>query len=41
MSQQLPVNGFKRAKNLFEFNRTFIKNYNEKINEGHFLQVDF
>ena len=29
MSQKLPINGFKWAKNLSEFNEDFIKNYVE------------
>ena len=40
MSQKLPVNGFKRGEDSYEFNEDFIKSYNEKNNEGYFLQID-
>ena len=40
MSQKLPVNGFKWENDLSRFNERFIKNYNEKIDIGYFLQVD-
>ena len=40
MSQKLPVNGFKWVKNLSEFNKDFIKNYDENSDKGYFLKVD-
>ena len=40
MSQKLPVNGFKWVKNLSEFNKKFIKNYDENSDKGYFLEVD-
>ena len=45
MSQKLPVNGFKRVKNLsecnsIEFNEVFIKNYDENSDKGYFLEID-
>ena len=40
MSQKLPVNGFKWAKNLSEFNEDFIKNYDENSDKGYFLEED-
>ena len=29
MSQKLPVGGFKWVKNIFQFNKNFIKKYNK------------
>ena len=40
MSQKLPVNNFKWIKDTYQFNEDFIKNYNEEINKGYFLEVD-
>ena len=40
MSQKLPVNGFKWAKNLSKLNEIFIKNYTKNSNTGYFLKVD-
>ena len=40
MSQKLPVSRFKWVEDLSELNEDFIKNYNEKSGEGHFLEVD-
>ena len=40
MSQKLPVNSFKQIKNLFQFNESFIRNYDENSNKGYFLEVD-
>ena len=40
MSQKLPVNGFKWAKNLSQFNESFIRNYDENSDKGYFLEVD-
>ena len=34
------VNNFERIKDTFQFNVGFIKNYNEKSDEGYFLEVD-
>ena len=40
MSQKLPVNRFKWVEDISEFNEDFMKNYNEKSNEGYFLEVN-
>ena len=40
ISQKLLVNGFKWIDDLFKFNEDFIKNSDEKSNEGYFLEVD-
>ena len=40
MSQKLPVNNFGLIEDTSQFNESFIKNYNEESNEGHFLEVD-
>ena len=40
MSQTLPVNNFKWVEDISEFDESFIKNYNEKSSEGHFLGTD-
>ena len=40
MSQKLPVNNFKWEKNILKFDESFIKNYDEEINEGCILEVD-
>ena len=43
MSQKLPVDGFKQVekkKDLSRLNESFIKNYNESSDKGHFLEVD-
>ena len=42
MSQKLPIKGFKwvKKKELSEFNKDFIKKYDEDSNTGYFLEVD-
>ena len=40
MSQKLPVNNFKWIKDVSQFNKNFIKNYNEESDEGYFLEDD-
>ena len=35
MSQKLPVDGFKRRKDLFRFNEEFIENYDEDSDKGY------
>ena len=40
MSQKLPVNDFEWIKDTSQFNEYFIKNYNEKSDEGYFLEPD-
>ena len=40
VSQKLPVNGFKWVKNLSQFNKSFIRNYDENSDIGYFLKVD-
>ena len=41
MLQQLPVNLFEWIKDTFQFNKDFIKNYNEETVEGYFLKLIF
>ena len=38
MPRKPPVNGFKRVKNLFKSNESFIKNYDKNSNKGYFLK---
>ena len=40
MSKKLPVNNFEWIKDTSQFNKDFIKNYNEQSDEGYFLEVD-
>ena len=40
MSQKLPVNNLKWVEDIFEFDESFIKNYNEESDEGYFLEVE-
>ena len=40
MSQKLPGNGFKWVKDLSQFNKNFIKSYNENSDIGYFFEVD-
>ena len=40
MSQKLPVNNFKWIEETFQFNKNFIKNYDEKSEEGYILEVE-
>ena len=40
MSQKVPINNFGWVKDTSQFNEDFIKNYNEKSDEGYFLEVD-
>ena len=37
--QKLPVNKFERIEETSQLNEDFIKNYNEKSDEGYFLEV--
>ena len=39
MSQNLPVNNFDWMKDISQFNEDYIKNYNEKSNEGYFFEI--
>ena len=39
VSQKLPVSHFKWVKRTFQFNRDFMKNLNEDIDEGYFFEV--
>ena len=39
MSQKLAVNRFKLVEDFSKFKKGFIKPYNEKSNEGYFLEV--
>ena len=39
MSQNLPVNNFEWIEDTFQFNEDFVKNCNEEIDEGYFLEV--
>ena len=40
MSQKLPVNNFEWIKDTSQFNKDFIKYYNEESDEGYFLEFD-
>ena len=40
MSRQLPINNFEWLKDSSQFNKDFIKVYNEESDEGCFLEVD-
>ena len=40
MSQKHPVNKFEWIKYTFQFNKDFIKSYNEESDEKYFLEVD-
>ena len=40
MSQKLPMNSFEWIEDTFEFNNNLIKNHNEEIDEGCFVEVD-
>ena len=40
MWQKLPVNEFKWVEDISEFNKDFIKNYNDESEEWYFLEVD-
>ena len=40
MSQNLPVNYFEGIEETSQFNEDFIKNYNDKSDEGYSLEVD-
>ena len=40
MSQKLPVNNFKWIEESSQFNKNFIKNYDEKSEEGYILEND-
>ena len=41
MLQKLPANNFEWIKDTSQFNKDFIKNYNEKSDEGYFLEVQY
>ena len=40
MLQKLPVSDFEWIKDTSQFNKDFIKEYNEESDKGHFLKVD-
>ena len=40
MLQKLPVHNFEWIKNTSQFNKDFIKNYNEESDERYFIEVD-
>ena len=40
MSQKLLVDGFKQLENTFQFNKDFIKSYNEDSEGEYFIEVD-
>ena len=40
MLQKPPVNDFEWIKDTSQFNKDFIKTYNEERDEGYFLKVD-
>ena len=40
MPQKLPVNNFEWIEDTSQFNKDFVKSYNEESNEEYFLEVD-
>ena len=40
MSQKLPVNNFKWVKDIYKFDESFTKSYNEESDKGYFLEAD-
>ena len=40
MSQELPVNNFILVKDIYKFDESFTKSYNEESDKGYFLEVD-
>ena len=40
MSRKLPVNNLEWIKDTSQFNKDFIKKYNEKSDKGYFLEDD-
>ena len=40
MSQKLHVNNFEWIKDTSQFNKDFVKNYDEESDEEYFLEVD-
>ena len=40
MSQNSPLNDFKRVEDISEFDESFSKSYNEGSDEGYFFKVD-
>ena len=40
MSQKLPINNFEQTEDTSRFNEDFMKNCNEDIDQGYFLEVD-
>ena len=40
MSQKLPVNNFEQIEETSQFNKYFIKHYDDESDEGYFLEVD-
>ena len=40
MSQKIPVNNFDWIKDTSQFNKDFIKSYNQESDEEYFLEVD-
>ena len=40
MSQKLPVDSFEWIEETSQFNKDFIKSYNEESDEGYVLEVD-
>ena len=41
ISQKLPETNFEQIGDTSQCNEDFIKNYNEEIDKGYFLKVDF
>ena len=39
MSQKLPVNTFEWTEDISQFNKDFVKSYNEEGDEAYFLEV--
>ena len=40
MSRKLPVDGFKWVEKTFQYVKDYVKNYNEDIDVGYFLEIE-
>ena len=40
MYQKCPISGFEWVEDLYQFNESFIKKYDENSDKGYFLDID-
>ena len=40
MYQKCPINGFEWVEDLYQFDESFIKNYDENSDKGYFFDID-